>query len=114
MKRDEARKIIKNLKMQLANEPLWGRYAGTLSRIELIRTLEAIDVLTAQMTPWVKTAERLPTEADANEYGYVLVYCALADREGDRVNMTHIAYIKAKPEFYPLWSSIPRLPKEMR
>ena len=72
----------------------------------------SFDVLTnaidALKGPWVKTADRLPTEADAdNTMCWVLATTISSDLPMPEA----IAYIRANPDNYPYWMPIPPLPE---
>lgn len=56
--------------------------------------------------PWVKTADRLPTEADANRKLNVFVW---THSGGHVVNYQSVI---ESPDFYPWWMPIPPLPEE--
>lgn len=60
-------------------------------------------------SPWVRTADRLPTEADAGvDEEIVTIY----DDEETRVMGTdYWAYVAKVPERFPYWLPVPKLPE---
>ena len=62
----------------------------------------------ALRSPWVKTSDRLPTEADADN----TMCWVLATTISSNLPMPEaIAYIRANPDRYPYWMPIQPLPE---
>ena len=62
----------------------------------------------AMRSPWVKTSDRLPTEADADN----TMCWVLATTISSNLPMPEaIAYIRANPDRYPYWMPIPPFPE---
>ena len=77
----------------------------------------SFDVLTnaidALKGPWVKTADRLPTEVDADFEGAVLVsQKSYDDYEDYKIAIVHWETVVNFLEDFEFWSSIPPLPKK--
>lgn len=76
----------------------------------LFARLFAIDMYLS--SPWVKPSDRLPTEADANFEGAVLVsQKSYDDYEDYKIAIGHWETVVNSPEDFEFWSSIPPLPK---
>ncbi len=61
------------------------------------------------VSPWVKTSDRLPTEADAdNTMCWVLATTISSNPPMPEA----ISYIRANPDNYPYWMPIPPLPEK--
>lgn len=58
------------------------------------------------VSPWVKTADRLPTENDADGFGYVLAWCSYVG--GMEITAREVM---ESPNAYPYWMPIPPLPE---
>ena len=58
--------------------------------------------------PWVKTADRLPTEADAGYNEEVITF--YRDGETESVSCDYWAFVAKHPEYSPYWMPIPLLP----
>ena len=58
------------------------------------------------VSPWVKTADRLPTKADADARRNVLA--SGADR---RTVIVYYGNVEMYPSLYPMWMPIPPLPE---
>ena len=87
--RTEARKQFADVANEYANKPL-------------------ADDTNVARSPWVKTSDRLPTEADADKSKCWV----LAVTKSCTLPMpTAIAYIRANPDRYPYWMPIPTLPE---
>ena len=74
--------------------------------------IDAIKLLAADTnvarSPWVKTSDRLPTEADADN----TMCWVLATTISSNLPMPEaIAYIRANPDRYPYWMPIQPLPE---
>lgn len=71
--------------------------------------LESLETVTAELRNlWVKTADRLPTESDADN----TMCWVLATTISSNLPMPEpIAYIRANPDRYPYWMPIPPLPE---
>ena len=70
----------------------------------LFARLLAIDMHLS--SPWVKTADRLPTENDADGFGYVLAWCSCVG--GMEITAREVM---ESPNAYPYWMPIPPLPE---
>ena len=55
---------------------------------------------------WVKTSDRLPTENDADGFGYVLAWCSCVG--GMEITAREVM---ESPNAYPYWMPIPPLPE---
>ncbi len=71
-----------------------------------IAIAKAIDALSS---PWVKTADRLPTEADAGYNEEVITF--YRDGETESVSCDYWAFVAKHPEYFPYWMPIPPLPE---
>ncbi|NCB75173.1 MAG: hypothetical protein EOM51_10590 [Clostridia bacterium] len=70
--------------------------------------VEVVNEHVAKRSPWVKTSDRLPTEADADN----TMCWVLATTISSNLPMPEaIAYIRANPDNYPYWMPIPSLPE---
>ena len=58
------------------------------------------------VSPWVKTSDRLPTENDADGFGYVLAWCSCVG--GMEITAREVM---ESPNAYPYWMPIPPLPE---
>lgn len=56
---------------------------------------------------WISTKDRLPTEEDANEGGYVLAVFSVADY----ANCWNWSDVARHPEVFPYWMPVPESPK---
>ena len=91
----------------------------TMSNAEAIEVLKHIETdiygriaigkaIDALSSPWVKTADRMPTEADADN----TMCWVLATTISSNLPMPEaIAYIRANPDNYPYWMPIQPLPE---
>ena len=89
----------------------------TMSNAEAIEVLKHIETdiygriainkaIDALIGPWVKTSDRLPTEADADN----TMCWVFATTISSNLPMPEaIAYIRANPDRYPYWMPIPLL-----
>ena len=69
---------------------------------------ESLKVLCTPRNPWVKTSDRLPTAADADN----TMYWVLATTISSNLPMPEpIGYIRANPDRYPYWMPFPPLPE---
>lgn len=60
-------------------------------------------------SPWVKTADRLPTEADAGvDEEIVTIY---DDGETRVMGTDYWKYVAKVPERFPYWLPVPKLPE---
>ena len=81
------------------------REAIQMLRLAISTVLTALSAL---RSPWVKTSDRLPTEADADN----TMCWVLATTISSNLPMPEaIAYIRANPDNYPYWMPIPPLPE---
>jgi len=63
----------------------------------------------AMCSPWVKTSDRLPTEADAGvDEEIVAIY---DDGETRVMGPDYWAYVAKVPERFPYWLPVPKLPE---
>lgn len=63
--------------------------------------------------PWVKPSDRLPTEADADFEGAVLVsQKSYDDYEDYKIAIVYWEIVVNSPNEFEFWASIPPLPKE--
>ena len=60
-------------------------------------------------SPWVKTSDRLPTEADAGYNEEVITF--YRDGETESVSCDYWEFVAKHPEYFPYWMAIPNLPK---
>ena len=61
------------------------------------------------LSPWVKTADRLPTKADAGvDEEIVTIY---DDGETRIMGADYWAYVAKVPERFPYWLPVPKLPE---
>lgn len=96
------------------NQPIEMSNTEAISILEKIETDiygriaigKAIDAL---IGPWVKTADRLPTEADAEHDGEILTL--YQDDETTMLGCDYWAYVAKFPEQFPYWMPIPPLPE---
>ena len=68
--------------------------------------MESLKVLCTPRNPWVKTSDRLPTENDADGFGYVLAWCSCVG--GMEITAREVM---ESPNAYPYWMPIPPLPE---
>lgn len=68
---------------------------------------KALDIaIEALRGPWVKTSDRLPTEADADN---TMCWVFATTKSSNLPMPEAIAYIRANPDDYPYWMPIPPL-----
>lgn len=60
--------------------------------------VEVVNEHVAKRSPWVKTADRLPTENDADGFGYVLAWCSCVEW----MEIT-AREVMESPNAYPYW-----------
>ena len=60
-------------------------------------------------SPWVKTSDRLPTEADAGVDEKILTI--YDDGETRVMGTDYWAYVAMVPEVFPYWTPVPKLPE---
>ena len=63
----------------------------------------------ALRSPWVKTSDRLPTEADAGVDEKILTI--YDDGETRVMGTDYWAYVAMVPERFPYWLPVPKLPE---
>ena len=71
--------------------------------------VEAMIIAIAALRGWVKTADRLPTEADAGVDEEILTI--YDDGETRVMGTDYWAYVAKVPERFPYWLSVPKLPE---
>lgn len=92
----------------------------TMSNVDAINILKNIETdiygriviakaIDALSSPWVKTADRLPTEADAGYNEEVITF--YRDGETESVSCDYWAFVAKHPEYFPYWMLIPPLPE---
>ena len=59
-------------------------------------------------SPWVKTSDRLPTEADADN---TMCWVLATTISSNLPMLEAISYIRANPDNYPYWMPIPPMPE---
>jgi hypothetical protein len=59
---------------------------------------------------WVRTADRLPTEADAG-YNEVVVVALYRNSDTETVGCDYWKYVAKNPEYFPYWMPLPKLPE---
>lgn len=72
-------------------------------RIAIRKVIEALS------NPWVKTSDRLPTEADAGYNEEVITF--YRDGETESVSCDYWAFVAKHPEYFLYWMPIPLLPE---
>ena len=82
-------------------------------RIAVSTVIDAInqfaDDTNVARSPWVKTSDRLPTEADAGvDEEIVTIY---DDGETRVMGTDYWAYVAKVPERFPYWLPVPKLPE---
>ena len=98
MKREEALRYIKSAARHLI---------VTDRKVMGMALLEAWDAL--RQPGWVRTADRLPTEADAGYNEEVITF--YRDGETESVSCDYWAFVAKHPEHFPYWMPIPPLPE---
>ena len=72
--------------------------------------VEVVNERVAKRGPgWVKTSDRLPTEADAGDDEEILTI--YDDGEKRLMGMDYWAYVAKVPERFPYWLPVPKLPE---
>ena len=97
MKREEALRYIKSAA---------GHLIVTDRKVMGMALLEAWDAL---RNPWVKTADKLPTEADAGYGDEILTL--YQDSETMMQGCDYWAFVAKHPEYFPYWMPLPPLPE---
>lgn len=69
----------------------------------------ALEMAIAVLRGWVKTADRLPTEADS-WHGFVVTGSGKENVFGEEVSIEHIGTVP-EDEHWPYWMPIPPLPE---
>lgn len=64
------------------------------------------------VSPWVKTADRLPTREDTQRIGhYDLIMAMWTDGTDVEVAAVGCGAVTTSPSFYPYWMPVPPLPE---
>lgn len=69
---------------------------------EFVKTAPAIEV-----PRWIPVTERLPTDDDANEYGYVLGF-----DKNENYAIWHKSHFENHPEWFTHWTNLLDAPKD--
>ena len=102
MNREEAAAVLDAM--------IFGAYPDDDITIEKIE-MEAVRFAIAAMRGlgWVRTADRLPTEADAGVDEKILTI--YDDGETRVMGTDYWAYVAMVPEVFPYWTPVPKLPE---
>ena len=103
MTRDEAAQILDGLHELLDIED------GKDWRVAVDALLLASAALREQAHEWVRTADRVPTEADAGVDEEILTI--YDDGEKRLMGMDYWAFVAKVPERFPYWLPVPKLPE---
>jgi N-acetyl-beta-hexosaminidase len=99
---------MSNEQAALVLERVWKRYTSIVDEIDS----EEVDAVSAALTAlrgWVKTADRLPTEADAGYNEEVVTL--YRDRDTELAGCDYWKYVAKNPECFPYWMPLPKLPE---
>ncbi len=103
MTREEAAQILDGLHELLDIED------GKDWRVAVDALLLASAALREQAHEWVRTADRVPTEADAGVDEEILTI--YDDGEKRLMGMDYWAFVAKVPERFPYWLPVPKLPE---
>ena len=114
MTREEAVAVLRELieaieDDQAYSQMTYGMYKDGYRRIDAYKT--AIAALRKQ--GWVRTSERVPTEADDGEFGVVLAYNKALSKEDEMGLAACVCawVVREGPEWWTYWMPLPALPE---
>ena len=76
---------------------------------DMVDEVQSIALAIAALRGWVRTADRLPTEADAGVDEEILTI--YDDGEKRLMGMDYWAFVAKVPERFPYWLPVPKLPE---
>ena len=93
--------------LQLFHPPVYPSEHEEIQKLRLAVST-VLTALSALRSPWVKTSDRLPTEADADN---TMCWVFATTKSSNLPMPEAIAYIRANPDRYPYWMPFPPLPE---